>query len=784
MLSIFKISISNLRKKKTQNILIGIILMVSSILLATSLNMMRSNKDAFKKIHKNLNAGHTLIQLDNLDYDINTLEKWWKNEKNIDIIQTYPYKKVDMVHNGVKINSPILLMERILNPNIDNLKVIEGENKREPGIGEVWVPSGYAYNNNIKINDDIYVSGDNGNIKLKVSAIIVDIHFSSGLINPCGFWIRKGSLTSLGAFSRLNSSMLSIKYHNFSEEESKSLISNFKKEFKSLNTLVMNYDSIEGSYLFLLDIMGLISAIISVILIIIALYIIYSTISNSIISEYKNIGILKSLGFTSLNVISIYLIQYGIVSSIFILLGIGLSKFSLKFILGNVKGVCGIIEGNFLFSQMLLLFLTMIALIMLVVYITANKCRKISAVEAIVFGAPSKSFNKSSFIKISNLRRFSVSIILGIKNIFYNKKQSAFITITALVTSLVLTFSITVSSLFLNTDKIGSDIGFVQSDIVITRDNRRFGYSHEALLEKLKAEKNIDSILDTYFLNSFFVYNEDKAEYKDIHGYIYGNSIEDFNFKYLNGRNPKNKNEIAIAVNTSKELKKNVGDIINFNIEGVDRRFIVSGIFQTHSNFGSGFRMLYETYKEINPVNMPTEYNLKIKKDVNKKAYIEDLKLKLGSSVTVMDNKEKVAKSVGMISISIIGLLTAVSLIFLAVTSIAVINSTFISINMNKKIYGIYKSLGMTSKDIRLSVIYTIGFCTLIGSLCGIFMSTLLSGKVLNLLLSKIGTKLTVTHSFIHVTIVLLSCLCINSLSTFIASKKIKTINPKNLIVE
>ncbi|MCZ4149966.1 hypothetical protein BZG21_36830, partial [Escherichia coli] len=72
----------------------------------------------------------------------------------------------------------------------------------------------------------------------------------------------------------------------------------------------MEFESIASFYLIIHQIVGFIMIFLGIVMLIIALMTIGFTISDSILANYRTIGILKSLGFTSRATIGTYAIQY------------------------------------------------------------------------------------------------------------------------------------------------------------------------------------------------------------------------------------------------------------------------------------------------------------------------------------------------------------------------------------------------------------------------------------------------------------------------------------------
>jgi putative ABC transport system permease protein len=165
--------------------------------------------------------------------------------------------------------------------------------------------------------------------------------------------------------------------------------------------------------------------------------------------------------------------------------------------------------------------------------------------------------------------------------------------------------------------------------------------------------------------------------------------------------------------------------------------------------------------------------------------YIAKLQNKLGTSVTVEDGRKAMEEMTKGVVSSIGVTVFMIMLIFTAVCFITIFNFTSINIHHNKKNYGIYKSTGMTSKQIRLSILYRFLFLTLIGLVIGIPAGLLGGPKLLNLMFTSMGILKFPYSINTYITILVVPlCAAISALSAWMPSRKIVKLNPRALIVE
>ena len=221
-------------------------------------------------------------------------------------------------------------------------------------------------------------------------------------------------------------------------------------------------------------------------------------------------------------------------------------------------------------------------------------------------------------------------------------------------------------------------------------------------------------------------------------------SYDEFGYETLTGRNPLHKNEIAIGVNVARKFNKSVGDTIVAYIQGQRERYLITGIYQAIANMSNSARFTSDAIQPSANALPLTEGSsldclVRLKDGSQAEAVAGDLRDKFEDAVTVV-SQQTLLKSVYnegalilLIPMSIIGLL------FLLVSFIIIYSSCRIHVRNESKTYGIYKSIGMTSGRIRLSL--TIGSASLcaVGAVVGIFVGIYALPAVLERVLSAYG---------------------------------------------
>jgi len=263
-------------------------------------------------------------------------------------------------------------------------------------------------------------------------------------------------------------------------------------------------------------------------------------------------------------------------------------------------------------------------------------------------------------------------------------------------------------------------------------------------------------------------------------------SFEDVGYGTISGRNPVNKNEIAIGINVAKALHKNLGDTVEVYIEGKQHHLIVTGIYQSIANMSNTARITADVIKVYNATYSASEQSMINLVDETLSAQIvDDLNNKFKSSVsavtqqTLLDAVYKEVIAVLIIPLSIIGIL------FIAVTFIIIFSVSRINVRKESGTYGIFKSIGMTSNTIRWSITSGILLLSSLGAMFGIFIGVKVIPVALQSIVLEYGLlelplvinwPITIGLSFLSVVASCLGC--------WISTKIIAKTSPRILLVD
>ncbi|MEY9970557.1 putative ABC transport system permease protein [Lysinibacillus sp. RC46] len=726
MHAIITLCFAHIKKRKIQNVLLAILIMLSTLLLATSVTIIMNTNNIFEKIHHDSNGAHQILTMGKDIHNPITVNIWWQEQQGVTASNPIPYRNLSgFTANGVETQNLLFMMNTPKMPfAIDRLLFSEGENQDYPTEGTIWIPTSMASTSNISLGDAIEFNTGEKAFSLSVSGIVVDLPYGGLFSNNARIWMNDSDYhkqfdTMIGS----EQYMMALRFDDYQQS------TNYWIEFeKFLNgpylESKMEYVDLYSFNLIINKIIGFIMIAFGVAMLFISLFIIGFSISDAILTNYKTIGVIKSLGLTSRKISATYVLQFALLSVVSIIPGLIASTILSRVIIES--SLSYLKSGKHLtiiqdFRITMLLAVIILVIVILTAFIYSNKTRHVEPVQAIKYGM-SEFANSKLNRRLNNSNRLSnfVNLQIGIKNITKNMKSSILIIVLTAITSAILVFSAVMLNSFISIKQNTPAFGYDSSHVVVT-------VSNEATFSKQQFEQFLRSderIKNHAWLDQFTgVLPNEPNQPLNIKVDTLEGSFDAAGYETISGRNPVNKNEIAIGLNVAKALHKNLGDIVEVYIEGKQHHLIVTGIYQSIANMSNSARITADVIKVYNATYSASKQSMiNLVDETLSDQIVDDLNNNFKSSVsaetqqTSLDNVFKVVVAILIIPLSVIGIL------FITVTFIIIFSVSRINVRKESGTYGIFKSIGMTSNTIRWSITSGILFLSSLGTIFGIFI--------------------------------------------------------------
>ncbi|MDR6725883.1 putative ABC transport system permease protein [Paenibacillus amylolyticus] len=800
MAIMWRLSLSYLRKNKTQNGFSTLLILLSTLLVATAVIILANTGNLFKEMHDRAHGSHQILSFEKDLNDPQAVYDWWQEQEHVDVSPLLQYRTLSgITFDGLDIPNLYLYMIDTPAPpwDVDKLIFASGLQPTLPEQGSVWIPTSMANSYHIAIGDTISFRAGSTNLNLTVSDIVVDVPYGAPFTNTARVWMNPTDYQQdVQALAGNDNYMFGIHFDDYSTNSRYWEKYNLEHDVPFLETK-MEFESISSFYLIINQIIGFIMIFLGVVMLVIALVTIGFTISDAILANYKTIGILKSLGLTSHKMIGTYVIQYAILSLVAILPGLMLSVWISKPLMSiSVSSLRA--GGDDIPMQgigaALLVSAFLFALVLLFVMLYANKARHIEPVQAIRYGMSEADHIRiaqrmnTPFFRAIGFSRYPVSVVIGFRNLMKNIRSSALILLLTMMASAVLVLGYVVVTSVSGIYQTAANWGYDNANIAAVVVNKSH-FSLDKLEQVLEQDNRIQNV--GWQGNTSGVIRPDtsintQSQSTSLFLSVLDGSYDQLGFENLRGSNPRLENQISIGVNIAKTYHKDLGDLIDIYIEGQKRTFVITGVYQAIANMSVSGRITMDAMHSVNSSYKDVDVVfINVNDPVQVEPIVHALNEQFKDSTSVVTQKTLLDSVYAEAADILVYPMTLIGLLFILVTFIIIFSTCRISIRKESRTYGIYKSIGLTSSQIRLSIAMGIVILSSIGALLGIVIGIYVLPVLLELVLSGYGiVELPLILNWAG--ILLFACLTILAAAygSWVSSRVIRHSSPRNLVIE
>lgn len=723
---------NDIKKNKVISIVLIMFVTLSSMLVSSGVNVFVNLFGAIDEIMEKAETPH-FMQMHSGSINSERLNNFVNTNDLIDEYQTLTSLNIDsskIIINGESLNEKVQDNAFVVqSPKFDYLLDLNNE-IIVPSVGEIYVPIYYMEKENISVGDVIIIKCDEFSMNFNVAGFLRDSQMNSSIASSKRFLINESDYKKLsgnvGEFEYL------IEFRLKDEGKCGEFETAYINAELEANGPTITYELFKLINGMTDGLMAAIMILISILIVFISFLCIRFTLSATIEEDYREIGIMKALGMKNEEIERLYLGKYKIISIFGCIAGYILSFPINNILLKNMRLYMGGSDKT-LIGIILSVLGSMIVCLISVAYvkIRLKQMRKISAVTAIRVGNQVNASENLGKLKIAENEIFNTNVLLGIKDVLARKKQY-----TVLLSIFILASFIIIVPINLFTTLTSDD---VVKYLGIGKYHMRVDVQQVENIDQKSKEIYSEIQKDKDILNSaFFV----TASYKSVcDDGTYGNiKIESgnqsaFPLEYLEGKEPKNDDEIALSIINAKEFNKKVGDSLTIIKNDREVTLKVCGIYQDVTNGGKTAKATFEA-DEDNVMWYIICCNFKDGININDKVnlYSGEFPYAKVGSISEYSNQtlSGIIKSLKMVVC--VGIILAVSISVLIVM-------LFMKMIIVKDSYGIatMKAVGFTSNDIYIQYITRSIFIMIVGIMLGTIISNTLGVKLCELSLSSLG---------------------------------------------
>lgn len=767
--------IKNFRNRKGQTLIIVLIVLLSTMLINGALSIIISIKSPIEKLVEECNLPEAAVHT----YDLSNeaLDEMITDFKSIsDVRDVYKTKRYyiteDKFINGKKLDALLFLAEYNSGVN-KNIRCIDGNIKVSSyEDDECAIPGCVANNQNIKVGDKIEIRFGNGVKTYEVAGIYADpdnlsIAFASNMyIRNLPENLQTSTVLSIDVKDGVDPVDVEAAYR--------------KAHNGKLQGQMITLDSRIDEQMTTVNILGGVLLGIGIGAFAICILIIVFIVKNAVMSDTKKIAIYKTYGYQYRDIMEMYLGYYLAIVCVGSILGVAVSLgFASVILKGVFKDMGASVTLNPFFPGVFsVLAVTLIISIGIMQVI--RKTKNIKPVFAL------RGFTNTNTHK----RKTSTGMNIGfspfgmaIRSILRDKRGAFGMAMVSIAVVFLTNMAMVALEGAMSMESENDYwLGIPSCEVIFELNDTS---KAESFLETLESDSDVEKATPWILEKAVMLPWNEGAEETSMYLGVY----EDFgkvNLPVLEGRNPKTKDEIALASKMADELNLKVGDYMTLSLDGEnDITMLVTGIYQTYYDLGKHGRVLADAYLNR---DIPMEYEkiaVYLQDDVEVDIFIDKYADIVGDDASVIRREECCKSIMTMISTPQKTAIPPVVALIILIGGISIFSIVLLRNIKNEKTNQIYKSIGYTTFDLYLSNVWYVLIIGIIAMIAGVPALLLSFKKIMIFALQIFGLreyKMNVNVTTLVITnILILICFVISSI---ISSRRFKKLNVRDLVIE
>lgn len=603
-MGVFHIAVSNIKKRKAEILSFGVLIIIAALLMNIGLNLLLKVGNFYDEKVKEYNVPHYFAIINNNDYKESYLN-FFKNDsrvKDTELEEVIYMENATLFYGNTEIDYGIQFFDADNKRNMFPLKI--KENAEVPLDEAIYLPLSLK-NAGCNLGDEYLITYKNKQYTFKIAGFFEAPIMGNLNCGALRYYLSDKAYKNI--YKEVGGSKcISVILNDLND------VLDIKNDFKKQTDVNIGiFGSFGGNYtLNIIDakdssimmpvMAGAIIILFSILIEVIVLIVIKFRVEEDITNNMANIGVLGAIGYTSKQIIVSIILEYLLVSVGAAVLGIILSYMIMPLISGILTGLMGMTwttSFNLLYSALSIIFV--ISLIVIMTLIVSRKIKKLPPIVAFRDGIVTHNFSSNKFPLESKFGDLHMK--LGLKYIFTNLKQSIMICIIiAGVTIACIASIILFNNFSQNNEMLYKMAGFETADLSLTLTR------HTDFNEMINELERMDEVRKTSVSQTETLTIEDR----EILTFVSNDCSKFEMIDFYEGKYPEYDNEIVISGLLADTINKKVGDEIEVYMNGVCKKYIITGLTQSMNNGGltavitlDGIRRLSQFY-DIDSVNV------------------------------------------------------------------------------------------------------------------------------------------------------------------------------------
>jgi putative ABC transport system permease protein len=420
--------------------------------------------------------------------------------------------------------------------------------------------------------------------------------------------------------------------------------------------------------------------------------IVASVVAGSVLSSYRDIGVIKALGFTPLQVLAVYVGQMAVPGLVGGLLGVPLGAVASRPFLESAASSLQLPAPSVFDPLVALVVPSALAVLVVVAAILPALRAATDSVRAIVLGSAPPATRRSRLA--AALARIGAprAVSIGAGDTFARPVRAT-LTLTALTIGIATaTFA----------------IGFQESLVtILTKEPASYGYGQDVVVSRYPgiddaaAMQLLEQQEQTQVVVGVRLTPVKVSRIKDIAAlYAIRGDATALGYRAVEGRWFDRPNEAVIGGAAAKEAHLRIGDTLTAAMPGgATVSFRVVGVMNDFNTGGASIRVSWDTVAAAIPGLEPDQYLVKLRSGADPTAFAQRI------TTTKPDFLQAQATpfaDIALYSNGVTWLITALALVLLGIAAAGVFNAARLTTREKVRDIAVLKTLGMTARQIAL----------------------------------------------------------------------------------
>lgn len=767
------------RHRKLQSLMMGLIIMLCTTLVCGSVCIMCSLGAPYENLRKECDSYD--VRIYPYVEDEATLTAFQNNLDKLDIVQDT--LRLDVFNDVTKVEvngesvDDFLCLTRYDKKMFEKVRVIEGNHEDLWNLkgNECFVPSCYSDEHNVHIGDKIIVS-----CKDKPHVYVVKGVFADPYDISLAFDINMIVAQLPDNVSQELGSQLMVRTYN--QEDADQVEEKYREQN---NGIFAGYvetcsETLEDGML-AINLVGGIFLGIGVVVLFAGNLIVFYVIRNTLNRDAKKIATLKTIGYTNGRIERLYLSFYGILASVFCLMGIGAAKVLADILLSSTFRALGAKSNINVLIPGIGCFVVVCGISLTIIFLTLRKSQNIKPIYAM--NPLGSGMTKKRHKKKGNSKWQFSSFGIAMRLFSRNKRGAVGLIVISVVTIFLINFgTISLDVAYNMAENNDFWYGIERFDLFVTTNNKE---QAENVINLLQQQPEVEKAYDVYYSEKLMFKWKKGQSMNIVAGHVY-HDFDSVACDMVEGRNPKTKNEIALGSKVADSLDKTIGDSVTLvNDHGEQQDYLITGLFQTYYSMGKTARIRLDGVERLHPVNERTEINVYLKKGTDQQKFIDKMHKKLGSNYVIQPRRDIFQNITNMIITPQKQAIPGVVVIVVLIGAINIFSIILLKNHSLRKDFTIYKSIGYSTWHLLKANLYYVGMIA-VGSVAltvPIIMATYPTIMKICLAVFKMK-RYPVRYTPWVIIVSNVGALIIFAVATLLSSRSIKKIDVRELVSE